>query len=298
VKILISILGLIFFNAVAAAEAIDIADDKGVIVHFPDSPKRIVSMLPSITESVCILGKCDLLVGIDRYSNSPPSVVKLPQLGGGLDPNIEAILSLKPDLVLVGSSSRASERLRSLGLTVFSLEAKTYADVQRVLEKLSTILGLSNDEAKNIWMQMNKDISSIAASLPEGSSKVRVYFEVNRAPFAAGPGSFIGETLERLGVENIIPAALGPFPKINPEFVVRANPDVIMVGDRNYLGMVDRPGWSDLKAIKEGRICVFNEQESDVIVRPGPRIPEAAKIIARCLAEKAYSTTPKLNVHQ
>ncbi len=297
-KILISILGLIFFNAVAAAEAIDIADDKGVIVHFPDSPKRIVSMLPSITESVCILGKCDLLVGIDRYSNSPPSVVKLPQLGGGLDPNIEAILSLKPDLVLVGSSSRASERLRSLGLTVFSLEAKTYADVQRVLEKLSTILGLSNDEAKNIWMQMNKDISSIAASLPEGSSKVRVYFEVNRAPFAAGPGSFIGETLERLGVENIIPAALGPFPKINPEFVVRANPDVIMVGDRNYLGMVDRPGWSDLKAIKEGRICVFNEQESDVIVRPGPRIPEAAKIIARCLAEKAYSTTPKLNVHQ
>ncbi|MDO8692875.1 MAG: helical backbone metal receptor [Sheuella sp.] len=297
-KILISILGLIFFNAVAAAEAIDIADDKGVIVHFPDSPKRIVSMLPSITESVCILGKCDLLVGIDRYSNSPPSVSKLPQLGGGLDPNIEAILSLRPDLVLVGSSSRASERLRSLGLTVFSLEAKTYADVQRVLEKLSTILGVSNDEAKNIWMQMNKDISSIAASLPEGSSKVRVYFEVNRAPFAAGPGSFIGETLERLGVENIIPAALGPFPKINPEFVVRANPDVIMVGDRNYLGMVDRPGWSDLKAIKEGRICVFNEQESDVIVRPGPRIPEAAKVIARCLAEKAYSATPELNVHQ
>lgn len=297
-KILISILGLIFFNTVAAVEAIDIADDKGVIVHFSESPKRIVSMLPSITESVCILGKCDLLVGIDRYSNSPPSVLKLPQLGGGLDPNIEAILSLKPDLVLVGSASRASDRLRSLGLTVFSLEAKTYADVQRVLEKLSTILGVSNDEANNIWMQMNKDISSIAASLPKASSKVRVYFEVNRAPFAAGPGSFIGETLERLGVENIIPASLGPFPKINPEFVVRANPDVIMVGDRNYLGMVDRPGWSDLKAIKEGRICVFNEQESDVIVRPGPRIPEAAKVIARCLAEKAYSATPKLNVHQ
>ena len=80
-KILISILGLIFFNTVAAAEAIDIADDKGVIVHFSESPKRIVSMLPSITESVCILGKCDLLVGIDRYSNSPPSVLKLPQLG-------------------------------------------------------------------------------------------------------------------------------------------------------------------------------------------------------------------------
>lgn len=297
-KIFIIILGLIFFNAVAAVEAIDIVDDKGVVVHFPQPPKRIVSMLPSITESVCILGKCDLLVGVDRYSNSPSSVSMLPQLGGGLDPNIEAILSLRPDLVLVGSASRASDRLRSLGLTVFSMESKTYADVQRVLEKLSAIFGVPNDEAKNIWMQMNTDVSRIAAALPDVTPKVRVYFEVNRAPFAAGPGSFIGETLERLGVENIIPASLGPFPKINPEFVVRANPDIIMVGDRNYLGMTDRPGWSDLKAINEGRICVFSEQESDVIVRPGPRIPEAAKIIARCLAEKGYSTAPKLNVHQ
>ena len=297
-KLFICLLGLIFCNAVAAVEAIDIVDDKGVPVHFPQSPKRIVSMLPSITESVCILGKCDLLVGIDRYSNSPASISRLPQLGGGLDPNIEAILALKPDLVLVGSSSRASERLRSLGLTVFSLEAKTYADVQRVLEKLSTILRVPSAEGNIIWRQMNTDISRIAASLPDVSPRLRVYFEVNRAPFAAGPGSFIGETLERLGVENIIPASLGPFPKINPEFVVRANPDIIMVGDRNYLGMVDRPGWSDLKAIKEGRICVFNEQESDVIVRPGPRIPEAAKIIARCLAEKGSVTAPKLNVQQ
>ncbi len=278
-------LGLFICQAVSA---IELADDRGVIVRFEHAPQRIISMLPSITESVCILGKCELLVGVDRYSNSPVYVSNLPALGGGLDPNVEGIVALRPDLVLVGSSPRASERLRSLGLKVFALDAKTYSDVERVLEKLAVILDVSRDEAKTLWRKMNDDVTSLAQSLPVPKPKLRVYFEVNRAPYAAGPGSFIGETLERLGVENIIPLSLGPFPKINPEFVVRANPDLIMVSERNFLGMNDRPGWSELKAIRENRICVFKEDESDVIVRPGPRIAEGAKVIAQCLAERGY----------
>jgi len=293
VKFILFFFGLFVSNAVLA---IELADDRGVVVQFEKTPQRIISMLPSITESVCVLGKCDLLVGVDRYSNSPVSVTKLPVLGGGLDPNVEGILALKPDLVLVGSSPRASERLRSLGLKVFAMDAKTYSDVERVLDKLAIILDVSRDEAKNIWLKLNADVKLQAASLPVSNPKIRVYFEVNRAPYAAGPGSFIGETLERLGVENIIPLSLGPFPKINPEFVVRANPDVIMVSERNFLGMSDRPGWSALKAVRENRVCVFREDESDVIVRPGPRIAEGAKVIAQCLAEKAYSPSVKLKL--
>lgn len=292
-KLLFLFLSLCVCNIVSAFE---LADDRGEVVRFEQMPKRIISMLPSITESVCILGQCELLVGVDRYSNSPASVQKLPTLGGGLDPNVEGILALKPDLVLVGSSPRASERFRALGLKVFAIDAKTYADVQRVLEKLALILNVSNDEAKRLWQKMNDDISLVAQSLPKDSHKIRVYFEVNRAPYAAGPDSFIGETLDRLGVENIIPSSLGPFPKINPEFVVRANPDVIMVGDKNHLGMTDRPGWSEMKAIRENRVCVFKEAESDVIVRPGPRMAEGARVIAGCLREKAYPTLSKLKV--
>jgi len=113
---------------------------------------------------------------------------------------------------------------------------------------------------------------------------MRVYFEVNRAPYGAGASSFIGETLARLGVQNILGPELGPFPKLNPEFVVRANPDVIMVGDRNAGGLTDRPGWQHIRAIRTDRVCVFSLDESDVLVRPGPRMAEAARLMAGCLA--------------
>ncbi|MEO5797764.1 MAG: ABC transporter substrate-binding protein, partial [Rhodoferax sp.] len=126
-----------------------------------------------------------------------------------------------------------------------------------------------------------------AQSLPARVKTTRVYFEVNAAPYAAGTSSFIGETLTRLGVQNVVPAALGPFPKLNPEFVVRANPDLIMVGDRNSIGLAQRPGWAGIRAIREQRVCSFKPEQSDVLVRPGPRMAEAARAMAACLLEKA-----------
>ena len=104
--------------------------------------------------------------------------------------------------------------------------------------------------------------------------------------WAAGESSFMGETLTRLGAGNIIPAALGPFPKINPEFVVKANPGLIMVGARGAEGLTARPGWDRIDAIRRGRVCVFKPEEGDILARPGPRMAEAAQIMARCLREK------------
>ena len=278
-------LALLFVRSSFAYEVID---DHGQILQFKEPPKRIVSMLPSITETVCILGKCAQLIGVDRYSNWPKSITNLPKLGGGLDPNIEAIISLNPDLVLVGSSPRASERMKSLGIPVFSLDSKSYADVKRTIEKLALILGVPKRDAQKIWDDIDLGVEKASKLLPPGLAKAKVYFEVNRAPYAAGPNSFIGETLGRLGLVNIMPASLGPFPKISPEFVVSLNPDVIMVGDRNYIGMNDRPGWAQLDAIKNGNVCVFKESDADVIIRPGPRMAEGAMAIVDCLSSKKF----------
>jgi iron complex transport system substrate-binding protein len=284
-------LALLFINSSFAYEVVD---DHGIVVQFKEPPKRIVSMLPSITETVCILGKCSQLIGVDRYSNWPKSILSLPKLGGGLDPNIEAIISLNPDLVLVGSSPRASERLKSLGIVVFSIDSKSYSDIKRTIEKLALILGVPKKEAQKIWDDINFGLDKAAKLLPPDAAKAKVYFEVNRAPYAAGPTSFIGETLGRLGLLNVIPSSLGPFPKINPEFVVSLNPDVIMVGDRNYIGMNDRPGWSQLDALKNGNICIFKESDADVIIRPGPRMAEGAMAIVDCLSGKKISTKNNL----
>ena len=105
-----ALLGALLACTFAAAHAFEIHDDAGQTTHFDVAPARIVSLLPSLTETVCALGACDRLVGVDRYSNWPASVQKLPQVGGGLDPNVEAVVALKPDVVLIGVSSRASVR--------------------------------------------------------------------------------------------------------------------------------------------------------------------------------------------
>jgi iron complex transport system substrate-binding protein len=276
-----ALLMLLGWLAMMPARALQLTDDRGVTVSFVQTPQRIVSLLPSLTETVCELGQCQRLVGVDRYSNFPDTVRALPQVGGGLDPNIEAIVALKPDVVLMATSSRAGERLQSLGIKVVALEPKSHADVKRVLEKIGQLLDVP--DAQRVWRVIDAGVVAAAQSLPASVKNTRVYFEVNRAPYAAGETSFIGEILTRLGAKNIVPASMGPFPKINPEYVVRANPDVIMVGDRNYEGMEGRPGWSGIRAIKERHVCVFTVAQSDVVVRPGPRMAESARILAQCL---------------
>lgn len=264
-----------------AAPAFQVTDERGVSVAFSQPPQRIVSLLPSLTETVCALGYCDRLVGVDRYSNDPPGVQSLPQVGGGLDPDIEGIVALRPDVVLMAGSSRVGERLQSLGIKVLALEPKNHADVRRVIEKIGQLLQLA--DAERIWRSIDASVAATARSLPASVKTLRVYFEVNRAPYAASESSFIGETLARLGVQNIVAGKLGPFPKINPEFVVRANPDVIIVGDRSYLGLDGRPGWDHIQAVRDRRVCVLNAAQIDIVVRPGPRMAQGARIIADCL---------------
>ncbi|OYT94136.1 MAG: ABC transporter substrate-binding protein [Burkholderiales bacterium PBB3] len=273
------------FWLVGIAQATQVTDDRGVTVTLPSTPNRIVSLLPSLAEAVCELGHCARIVGVDRYSNFPASLQKLPQVGGGLDPNIEAIVALKPDVVLMAKSSRAGERLEALGLKVVALEPKTHADVQRVMLKLGQLLDVP--DAARIWRAIDAGVSAAAQSMPASARGTRVYFEVNQGPYAAGESSFIGETLTRLGVKNIVPAKLGPFPKLNPEFIVRANPDLIMIGQRSADGLMARPGWHSIRALREQRVCIFPSEEANTLVRPGPRMAEGARLMAQCLSGKA-----------
>ena len=286
-----AVLCAVFFCALlGSAYALQITDERGVTNVFAQPPQRIVSLLPSLTESICAMGQCKRLVGVDRYSNFPATVQRLPLVGGGLDPNIEGIVALRPDVVLLATSSRAASRLESLGIKVVALEPKSHDDVRRVLQAIGLLLGLPDapggeSAALQLWREIDASVLAAAQSLSPGARNTRVYFEIGRGPYAAGESSFIGQTLSRLGVKNIVPAALGPFPLLNPEFVVRANPDLIMITGRSPSSL-SYPGWFGIRAIREQRICSFDEKEGDVLVRPGPRMAEAARLMARCLESK------------
>ena len=274
------------FGITTIAQAVVLRDDRQVDVTIAKPPLRIVSLLPSLTETVCALGQCQKLVGVDRYSNWPESAAKLPRMGGGIDPNIESVVAAKPDLVLMATSARGAERFASLGLTVLALEPRSHADVQRVMRIVAQALDVPVVESDRVWRHIDAAVNAAAQSIPEKAKGQRVYFEVSAAPYGASESSFIGETLQRLGVRNILPASLGPFPKINPEFVVRAQPDIIMVGDSNFADMTTRPGWQNMRAMRTQRVCHFKTEESDVLVRAGPRMDEAARLMAKCLTEK------------
>ena len=268
--------------------AVELIDDRGRTISLQSPPQRLISLLPSLTESICALGKCSQLVGVDRFSNWPLSIQNLPKLGGISDSNLEAIAQLKPDLVMVEKSSPIISRLENLRIPVMAFDVKTMADEERTLKKLDLALG--SKESGRVWNQIQAEIMRANKQLDGSQKNMRVYFEVNAAPYAAGRSSFIGELLTRLELSNIIPESLGPFPKINPEFVVQAKPQIIMLSDTSVADMKKRPGWSDIPAITQNRICAFKKDQSDIISRPGPRMGEAALILSQCIAEKVSSS--------
>ena len=275
--------GLAAGSATAVA-AVTVTDDRGRQVVFDRPALRVVTLLPSLTETVCELQACDRLVGTDRYSNWPASVLPLPKLGGLEDTQIERIVSLKPDLVLAAVSSRAIDRLESLGLRVLALEAKSLPETRRVINTVAAALGKPG-QGELLWAQIERRISAATARVPPALHGQRVYFEVSSAPYAAGESSFVGEMLTRLGLGNVVPAALGPFPKLNPEFVVRAQPDLVLASERNLAEMAKRPGWGAITALRSQRSCGFAEARYEVLIRPGPRLAEAAELIADCLVK-------------
>lgn len=274
---------LVASSAVALAQPLVVRDDRGVEMALAAPPERIVSLLPSLTESVCALGACARLVGVDRFSNWPQGVRALPQLGGLDDAQIERVVALKPDLVLAAPSARAIERLEGLGLKVLVLESRDRADVKRTLNTLARVLD-AGSRAAAVWSRIEREEQLAVERVPAKWRGRRVYFEVDATPYAAGAGSFIGETLARLGLANIVRSELGPFPKLNPEFVVRAQPDLVMAQSANLADMPRRPGWAGLRALRNGSTCGFDPAAYELLVRPGPRMGEAALSLAACLA--------------
>jgi iron complex transport system substrate-binding protein len=274
------VLGLAW--AGGATAQVSVTDDRGVTVRFAVPPQRIVSLVPSLTETVCELGACERLVGTDRYANWPERVRALPKLGGLEDTQVERLVALKPDLVLLARSSRALDRLQALGLPVLALEPQDWAGTLRVVRQLADVLG-TPAAGQKLNLRINERISAAALRVPSAWQGRTVYVEVASAPYAAGDASFIGELVRRLGLVNAVPAALGPFPQLNPEFVLRAQPALVVATQAAVAEMAARPGWSQLRALQKRHTCGLAPAPWDALVRPGPRLAEAAEALAACV---------------
>jgi iron complex transport system substrate-binding protein len=292
-RLLMPALGLAVVNAVASSIAwadgpIVLRDPAEHELRLEHTPQRVVTLLPPLTEIVCALHECARLVATDRYSDWPESVKALPKTGGLDDPQIEQILLLKPDVVILAHAAQVENRLRALGVPTFEVKTETYADLSRTVAAIGLLLGVPERAA-----EMRRDIERSLATAVEAAKlslherTPLVYYEVDNGPYSAGPDSFIGWMLNQLHAQNIVTADLGPFPRLNPEYVVVHNPDVIFASPTEAPNLGHRAGWDHIRAVKENRICSYPRAVQDTIEHAGPRMPEGLRALADCLTRVA-----------
>lgn len=286
-KTLLTLTATLALTATAGATSypLTLTDDLGRKVTLKAEPKRIVSVLPSTTETLCALGLCDRLVGVDDYSDFPQQVTKLPKVGGLYNPNIEAMVALKPDLVIVSKYGKLVEPLTQAGVTVLAINPETYDEV---FSKTLTLGRVVNREAqaRQLVLNMRRDIARVEILTRNAVRKPTTYLEIDPTPYSVGPNSFMGVLLTKAGARNIIPASMGDFPKVDPEFIVKANPQLMLGLDAK--AAAGRPGWNTIQAVKAGRVLEIPKELNTILGRPGPRLPQALRGLARLVHPELF----------
>ncbi len=246
--------------------------------------KRIVSITPNTTEAVYALGAGDRMVGRSRYCDYPPQVRELPSVGGYVDPSLEAVLALRPDLVIGARGPMG----RSL---VDKLEARGtecyFPSTESVSEIVDMILGLAErlqkgPEGRSLVDGIRKRLRDVEEAV-RGKTKPRTLLVFGQAPIVvAGPGSFPHEMLVLAGCRNAVESG-ARYPTLGFETIIGMDPDILidatMAGGRSNVPIdMGRAGWSSIRAVKEGRIARVDD---DRILRPGPRVGEGVELLAR-----------------
>ncbi|MEX2533992.1 MAG: ABC transporter substrate-binding protein [Trueperaceae bacterium] len=284
----VSILGLMLLAALVAMSAaaitypLTITDDLGREVVLDEAPERVISMIPSSTETVCALDACELLVGVDQFSNFPAQVEGLPRLGSAFSPNIEELVALAPDLVLADEDSGIVSTLEQLGITVYAGTGQTFDEVFESFEALGLLLDRET-EAALLSGRVRGEVEAVAEQASRYPSPT-VFFELDATPYSVGPGSYIDELIRLAGGENIVGEGFGQFPQVDPEFVVAEDPQVIVLADAPFgetaESVAARPGWSSLSAVADDRIAELTSEQADTLSRPGPRMSQAVRLLA------------------
>ena len=271
----------------------EVTDETGRAVRLPAQIGRIVSLAPSLTETVYALGLQDKLVGDTEYCDYPADAAKKHKVGGAINPNMEEIAALKPDVVLVVKSLNRLETVRALeqlGIPVYSTDPHSVIGVIESMKRLSDVLGAGNAGAK-LERTLRERLAEIQTKLKDSPPK-RVFFVVWTEPLQSiGKRTFIADLLTYCGATSVVESQQD-WPKFSLEETVRLEPEYLVFATNhsdNVKNEVEalavKPGWSAMKAIKYRKIAVV----SDAINRPGPRIVDAVEELARQIHPEVFA---------
>jgi iron complex transport system substrate-binding protein len=284
-RALVAVAALVATALGAAAHAAAVAgatDMLGRPVSLPERPVRVVSLAPSITETVYAVGAGDRLVGVTDHCDYPPEAARLVRVGGIATPSFEAILALRPDVVLATSESNRAEdvrRLAALGLTVYVIRPVDFGSVLESIERLGAVLGRPR-EAAAVADGMRREAAAVARAVA-GAPRPRVLYVVWTDPLIApGRGTLLTELIGRAGGDSITAAEPLAYPRLSLETVVERRPEVVLVGRRRAGGQAPQALEPLGRALRDVPIRAVDE---DLLHRPGPRMVQALRELARAI---------------
>jgi iron complex transport system substrate-binding protein len=274
----------------------EVTDETGRQIDIPEHPERLVSLAPSITEILYSLGLDHQLVGDTDYCDYPLEARQKPHVGALLNPSLERIVALRPDLVLgtPGANRRAiADQLERMGVPLYGLTAHSVDDMLRSISDLGFILG-REAQAQKLERDLRARIQAVEQRV-RAMPRRRVLFVVWYRPLVtAGPSSFVADVMRRAGGASISDDLRGEWPHLSLEEVIRRDPEVILFPRSESfspaLGEFERlPGWKELAAVKGHRMYFV----SDAINRPSPRLVDAMEEVARALHPPSTTENPQ-----
>lgn len=268
-------------------------DDMGRAISIKQSPERIVSHVPPITEILFALGLGDKVVGVSDFCDYPEEAKAKPSVGNYFNPSIENILALNPDLVLTDGHSEGIKQLDSLGITFLVIDPKDFDGVFRDIGLIGQATG-GEARAEKLVDQMKADMAHITNRV-KGAQKVKAFYVIDATdlnnPWTAGPGSFVDSLINMAGGENVAAKAVAPWAQFSIEQLVSADPEVIILPTRHGTAFVTpevlagHPAWRQISAVKQGRIHTI---DGDLVDGYGPRIVQGLEEMARILHPELF----------
>lgn len=265
-------------------------DDLGREVSLEEAPSRIVSISPACTEILFGLGLGEKVVGVTEYCDYPEEALEKEKIGTFTTPNLEAIVALKPDLVLAtgGVQAEMLDRMKELGLTVYAVNPTTFDETLATILEVGEITG-AVDKAEEIVADMNQRAVEVARRVnemeKEGKKRPRAFFEIyyENNVWTAGKGSIISDLIRQAGGENVGDMQSGDYYEFSVEELLSQNPQVYLVGSGSMSDPGDiasRPGWDRMEAVRDGRVYVIEE---NLLYRTGPRLIDGLEAIHAAL---------------
>jgi iron complex transport system substrate-binding protein len=272
-------------------------DEVGRSVRIPQPVQRIVSLAPSLTETIYALGLQDRLVGDTDYCDYPPDAQKKPKVGGAINPSLEQIVALRPDLVLVTKSLNRLETvnaLADLGISSYSTDPHTVQEIVSSTERLAEVLGV-REAGLALGADLERHLANLRLRL-SGVPPRRVLFIVWPDPLiSVGRNTFIADALLHAGATSIVDSSQD-WPQMSLEEVVRLQPEFLVFaeshsesGQNDFDVLAERPGWRGLDAVRNRHFALISE----AVNRPAPRIVSAIEDLARQLHPEAFSAHPE-----